>query len=51
MVDTESEKETTLFGGGLLDRAAKRLVEEKVIAKVTGARHGRGPPAKYKCSG
>ena len=35
--DTKGErKETTLFGGGFLERAAKRLEDEKALAKVTG---------------
>ena len=52
MEDTESEKkETTLFGGGFLEKAAKRLEEEKVLAKVIGARHGGSPLSKCQCPG
>ena len=35
-----------MFCGGFLERAAKRLEEEKALAKVTRARHGGGPPPK-----
>ena len=39
-VSKEKEKDITLFGGGFLERATKRLEDEKAIAKVTGARTG-----------
>ena len=35
-------KETRLFGTGFLEKAAKRLEDEKALAKVTGTR--QGPP-------
>ena len=39
--DTEEDKEeNTLFGSGFLERAAKRMEEEKALAKVTGTRPG-----------
>ena len=31
----DSKKESTLFGSGFLERAAKRLEDEKAIVKVT----------------
>ena len=42
--DTEGPKEKgkTLFGGGFLEKATKRIEEEKALAKVAGA--GRNPP-------
>ena len=47
--DTEESqdkvKETTLFGGGFLERATKRIEEQKALAKVAGV--GNGPP--HKC--
>ena len=50
--DAEGEKkETTLFVGGFLERAAKRLEDEKALAKVTGARHGGVPPPKRQRPG
>ena len=42
------KKETTLFGGGFLKRAAKRLEDEKALAKIIGAR--QGPAPKYQRS-
>ena len=42
----ESEKESTLFEGGFLQRAVKRLEEKKSLAKMTGARSGRNPSPK-----
>ena len=41
-------KETTLFGGGFLERAPKRIEEQKALAKVAGA--GNGPPHKHQQS-
>lgn len=41
--EDDNKKETTLFEGGFLEQAAKRLEEEKVVTKVTGARQGEGP--------
>ena len=38
-------KETTLFGARFLERAMKRLEEEKALAKVTGTKQGQ-PLAK-----
>ena len=39
--DTEEDKEeNTLFDSGFLERAAKRMEEEKALAKVTGTRPG-----------
>ena len=38
-------KENKLFGTGFLERAAKRLEDEKALPKVTVARQGP-PPAK-----
>jgi len=35
-----------LFGGGFLERATKRIEEQKAIAKVAGA--GNGPLSKRK---
>lgn len=45
--DTEEakEKDKTLFGGGFLKKATKRIEEEKVLAKVAGAGH-KPPPVK-----
>ena len=44
---TEDKKEdATLFGGGFLERATKKLEDEKALAKVMGARPGRS--ATYK---
>ena len=40
-------KETTLFGAGFLERASKRLEEEKALAKVTGSKPAQ-PPAKRR---
>ena len=40
-------KETKLFGTGFLERAAKRLEDEKALAKVTRTRQGP-PPAKCR---
>jgi len=36
--DEEEGKEMTLFGGGFLERASKRIEEEKMLAKVTGSK-------------
>jgi len=36
LLQEEKEKDSTLFGGGFLERAAKRMEDEKAIAKVTG---------------
>jgi len=45
--DTEdSKKENTLFGRGFLERATKRLEDEKAITKVTGNRFGTKPQQK-----
>ena len=44
--DAKEYKESTLFGGGFLERAAKRLEEEKALVKVTGAKPGGNPPPK-----
>ena len=44
----ENKKKSTLFGGGFLDRAAKRLEEEKALVKVTGAKPGGNPPPKHQ---
>jgi len=41
----DKAKETTLFGGCFLERATKRIEEQKALAKVAGA--GNGPP--HKC--
>ena len=41
-------KETKLFGTGFLERAAKRLEDEKALAKVTGARQGPPPAKRHK---
>ena len=41
--DTEEDKENTLFGSSFLERAAKRMEEEKALAKVTGTRPGGNP--------
>ena len=47
--DTEEDKEeNTLFGSGFLERAAKRMEEEKALAKVTGTRPGGNT---QKCQG
>jgi len=40
--DQEKVKETTLFKGGFLERATKRIDEQKALAKVAGA--GNVPP-------
>ena len=42
-VNQEKLKETTLFGGGFLERTMKRIEEQKALAKVAGA--GNGPPS------
>jgi len=41
----EEKKETTLFGGGFLERASKRMEDEKTLAKVTGSK----PPPQKRC--
>ena len=46
----DKRSESTLFGGGFLERAAKHLEDEKALAKVTGAKSGGGPPQKRPCS-
>ena len=45
-VNQEKLKETTLFGGGFLERVTKRIEEQKALAKVAGA--GNGPPCKHQ---
>ena len=40
--EEEKDKGKTLFGGGFLEKATKRIEEEKALAKVAGA--GRKPP-------
>ena len=42
--DTEKGKEATLFKGDFLEKATKRMEEEKALAKVSGGKHGGGPP-------
>ena len=42
----DGKKESTLFGGGFLERAAKRLEEEKTLVKVTGNKTGMKPQQK-----
>ena len=37
----DKKKGTTLFGSGFLERASKRMEEEKALAKVTGSRPPR----------
>ena len=38
--DTErKDKETTLFQGGFLEKATKRMEQEKALAKVAGNKH------------
>ena len=46
--DTEQseEKEVTLFGGGFLERATKRIEKAKELEKVTGSKRGGAPPQK-----
>jgi len=34
--DNKEDKGTTLFGGDFLEKACKRMEEEKMLAKVTG---------------
>ena len=48
--DTEEdkEKEVTLFGGGFLERAAKRIEKTKELEKVTGSKQSGGPPQKKR---
>lgn len=47
--DTDKGKEPTLFRGGFLEKATKRMEEEKALAKVSGGRHSGGaPPAKRR---
>ena len=47
--DTEENKmENTLFDNSFVEGAAKRLEEEKALAKVTGARLGGNSPSKYQ---
>jgi len=39
-------KEATLFQGGFLEKAMKRMEQEKALAKVVGERHGKQPANK-----
>jgi len=43
--DGEEEKESTLLGGGFLERASKRMEDEKTLAKVT---ESKPPPQKRR---
>jgi len=45
-VTEEKEKDTTLFGGGFLERATKGMEDEKTIAKVAGTRPVGNPSYK-----
>lgn len=42
------EKQPTLFGGGFLERAAKRIEKTKELEKVTGSRQSGAPPQKKR---
>ena len=42
------EKEVTLFGGGFLERATKRIEKTKELEKVTGGKRSGGPPQKRR---
>ena len=44
-MEEPKEKGKTLFGGGFLEKATKRIEEEKLLAKVAGA-GCKPPPAK-----
>ena len=44
----EKVKETTLFGGGFIEKATKRIEEQKALAKVVGTRNV--PPYKRQQS-
>ena len=43
LLPEDVEKETTLFDGGFLERASKRMEDERTLAKVTGS---KPPPQK-----
>ena len=47
-VNQEKLKETTLFGGGFLERATKRIEQQKALAKVAGASNGLPRPHKHQ---
>ena len=40
----------TLFQGGFLEKATKRMEQEKALAKVVGDRHGKQPANKHRQS-
>ena len=46
--EEEKDKGKTLFGGGFLEKATKRIEEEKALAKVAGAGRKPPPPAKRR---
>jgi len=46
--EESKEKEVTLFGGGFLEKATKRIEKAKELEKVTGSKRGGAPPQKRK---